>query len=89
MHWRCLRTWLLAILMHAASNAASQWLTQLIAQSGLALPEAGLLGWLVGDGWIHTLVYGAAALLLLALTRGRLGAVSATPPLDAPTPGRA
>ncbi len=80
---------LLAILMHAASNAASQWLTQLLAQSGLALPETGLLGWLVGDGWIHTLAYGATALLLLALTRGRLGAAPANPSLDAPTPGRA
>lgn len=65
---------LLVILMHAASNAASQWFNALFERSGLALPEAGLAGWLVGDGWVHVLAYGAAALLLLALTRGKLGA---------------
>jgi uncharacterized protein len=67
---------LLAILMHAASNAASQSFNALFAQSGLALPEAGLAGWLIGDGWINVLAYGATALLLLALTRGRLGAAA-------------
>lgn len=65
---------LLAMLTHAASNAASQWLTILIDQSGLALPQTGLAGRLVGDYWINVFAYGAAALLLIALTRGRLGA---------------
>jgi membrane protease YdiL (CAAX protease family) len=69
---------LLAMLAHASGNAATQWLTALLAQSGLAVPEAGLAGWLVASGWLNTLAYGAAALLLLALTRGRLGA-GATP----------
>jgi membrane protease YdiL (CAAX protease family) len=68
---------LLAMLTHAASNAASQLLTALIEQGGLVLPEAGLAGWLIGDGWIHTIAYVATALLLVALTRGRLGAPSA------------
>ncbi|MFO7171107.1 MAG: CPBP family intramembrane glutamic endopeptidase, partial [Chloroflexota bacterium] len=68
---------LLAIVMHAASNAASQWFNALFAQSGLALPETGLAGWLIGDGWLHVFAYGASALLLLALTRGRLGAPTA------------
>jgi membrane protease YdiL (CAAX protease family) len=67
---------LLAILTHAAGNAASQWLTALFDQSGLVLPESGLAGWLVGDGWINVIAYGAAASLLVALTRGRLGAAS-------------
>jgi len=80
---------LLAILMHASSNAASQTLNKLFEQSGLALPETGLAGWLVGDGWINTLAYGATALLLLALTRGRLGAAPAAPAPDAPRPDRA
>jgi uncharacterized protein len=65
---------LLAILMHAASNAASQSYNKLFEQSGLALPETGLAGWLIGDGWLHVFAYGATALVLLALTRGRLGA---------------
>jgi membrane protease YdiL (CAAX protease family) len=67
---------LLAILTHAASNAASQWLSALIEQSGIALPQSGLAGWLVGDGWVNVLAYGATALLLVALTRGRLGATT-------------
>jgi hypothetical protein len=28
---------------------------------------------LVGDGWLNVLAYGSVALLLVALTRGRLG----------------
>jgi membrane protease YdiL (CAAX protease family) len=64
---------LLVMLTHAASNAASQWLNALVEQGALVLPEAGLAGWLVGDGWLNVLAYGSAALLLVALTRGRLG----------------
>jgi membrane protease YdiL (CAAX protease family) len=67
---------LLVILAHAASNAASQWLNALVEQGGLVLPEAGLAGWLIGDGWLNVIAFGAAALLLVALTRGRLGAGS-------------
>jgi membrane protease YdiL (CAAX protease family) len=65
---------LLAMLTHAAGNAAVQWLTALVEQSGLALPESGLAGWLMNSGWINTIAYGVMALLLVALTRGRLGA---------------
>jgi membrane protease YdiL (CAAX protease family) len=65
---------LLVMLTHAASNAASQWLNALVEQGGLVLPESGLAGWLVTDGWLNVLAYGTAALLLVALTRGHLGA---------------
>lgn len=65
---------LLAMLAHASGNAATQWLTALLGQSGLTMPESGLAGWLIASGWLNTLAYGAAALLLLTLTRGRLGA---------------
>ncbi len=64
------------MLTHAASNAASQWLSALIDQSGIALPQSGLSGWLIGDGWLNVLAYGATALLLVALTRGKLGATA-------------
>jgi membrane protease YdiL (CAAX protease family) len=53
---------LLAILTHAASNAASALVNNLVA----APPDPN-------GGWINVFVFGAAALLLIALTRGRLG----------------
>lgn len=65
---------LLAMLTHAAGNAATQWLTALIEQGGLAVPQAGLGAWLIDSGWLNALAYGFAALLLVALTSGRLGA---------------
>lgn len=64
---------LLAMLMHAASNAASQYLTALLEQSGQTLPRDGVAGLLVGDGWLNVLAYGVVALLLVALSHGRLG----------------
>jgi membrane protease YdiL (CAAX protease family) len=75
---------LLAMLTHAAGNAAVQWLTALIEQSGIAQPASGLGGWLIDSGWLNALAYSVAA-LLLALTRGRLGAASPAlshPPLN-------
>jgi len=74
---------LLAMLTHAAGNAASQWLIALLEQSGTALPGAGLAGWLVRDGWLTTIAYATTALLLVALTRGRLGATLAERELKA------
>jgi hypothetical protein len=51
-----------------------------IEQSGIAQPAGGLGGWLIDSGWLNALAYGVAALLLVALTRGRLGvAPSAVP----------
>lgn len=64
---------LLAMLTHAAGNAAAQWLNALLTQSDLVLPNTGWAGRLLADNWINVAAYGTAALLLLALTRGRLG----------------
>jgi membrane protease YdiL (CAAX protease family) len=64
---------LIAMLIHASGNAASQYLTALFEQGGIALPEAGLLGAFVTNGWLNVAAYGVAALLLIVLTRGRLG----------------
>jgi membrane protease YdiL (CAAX protease family) len=64
---------LLAMLTHAAGNAASQWLGLLLKQSGLDAPQPGLTGWLIDSGWFNTLAYGLVAVALVAATRGRLG----------------
>jgi membrane protease YdiL (CAAX protease family) len=64
---------LIVVLFHAASNAASQWLNALFEQGAVVLPEAGLAGWLISGGWLNVLAYGSVGLLLVALTRGRLG----------------
>jgi membrane protease YdiL (CAAX protease family) len=64
---------LLAILLHASSNASTGWLTTLIQESGLAEPEHGVGGYLAATGWINVIAYGLAALLLIVATRGRLG----------------
>jgi hypothetical protein len=66
-------TILLAILLHAASNAASQWLGALFTKSGLAEPQQGLAGFLASSSWINMIAYGLVALLLIVATRGRLG----------------
>lgn len=59
----------LAMVMHAASNAASQLVTALIPE------DVVLTGWmkLLADGWINVIVFGLVALGLVILTRGRLG----------------
>jgi uncharacterized protein len=64
---------LIAILMHAASNAAAAWLTALLKATGLMMPETGWVGYIVGHGWLNVLAFGLAALLAVVLTRGRLG----------------
>jgi membrane protease YdiL (CAAX protease family) len=64
---------LLAILLHAASNAASGWLSALFTESGLQEPQQGLAGFLAATSWINVIAYGLVALLLIAATRGRLG----------------
>jgi membrane protease YdiL (CAAX protease family) len=72
---------LLAILLHAASNAATGWLTTLLKQADLQVPELGLGGYLAASGWINVIAYGLVALLLIVATRGRLGYT----PVEAPT----
>ncbi len=65
---------LLAMLFHAAGNAAAGWLVALFRAAGLQEPEAGVAGFLAATTWINVIGYGLAALLLIVLTRGRLGA---------------
>jgi membrane protease YdiL (CAAX protease family) len=69
---------LIAMLMHAAGNAVTQWLTVLFRDAGLQEPRIGVAGFLASTTWINVIGYGLAALLLVVLTRGRLGA--RTPP---------
>jgi len=69
---------LLAMLTHAAGNAASQWLSAMEEQGALTLPQTGLAGWLVDSYWLNVIAYGAVALLLIVLTRGRLGVAPRT-----------
>lgn len=65
---------LLAMLTHAAGNAATQWLGALLMRSGIEQPGAGLGSRLIESGWLNVLAYAAMALALVGLTRGRLGA---------------
>ncbi len=67
---------LLAMLLHGASNAASGLMNRLVPNE---LPLDGWARVLVEGGWLNALAFGAAALLLVALTRGRL-AHPADPP---------
>jgi uncharacterized protein len=64
---------MLAILLHAASNAASGWLGTLFKEARLAEPKLGLGGFLASTGWINVIAYGLVALLLVIATGGRLG----------------
>jgi len=60
---------LIAILMHASSNAASRLLEEVIPRDViLPAPIQALL-----PGWINVIIFGLAAILLVILTRGRLG----------------
>ena len=64
---------LLAILLHAASNAASQWLHVLLETTNTPIPAAGVAGYLASTGWLNVIAYALVALVLVAATRGRLG----------------
>lgn len=68
-----LAVWLLAYSLVLGPGL----LGALIEQSGAALPQDGLAGWLIGDRWINAVAYGIMALLIVAMTRGRLGATRA------------
>jgi hypothetical protein len=59
----------IAILTHAAFNASSALLSSILPR-GQTLP-----GWAqaFGPDWINAVAFGVVALLLLLLTRGRLG----------------
>jgi membrane protease YdiL (CAAX protease family) len=61
---------LIAILIHAAGNAASGLVNQLLP----ANPSlSGLAHALFYDRWSNVIAFGAVALLLIVLSRGRLG----------------
>jgi membrane protease YdiL (CAAX protease family) len=64
---------LLAILLHAASNATAGWISTLFTEAGIAPPTAGLAGFLASTNWINVIAYGVVALILIVATRGRLG----------------
>jgi membrane protease YdiL (CAAX protease family) len=61
---------LLAILLHSSFNAASNLVGRIVPT------DVVLGGWaraIVDGGWLNVLAFGAAASLLVAFTRGRLG----------------
>jgi len=64
---------LIAVLMHAASNAVGPWLTTLLKDTHLAPPETGWVGYIVAHQWLNVIAFGLAALVLIVITRGRLG----------------
>jgi membrane protease YdiL (CAAX protease family) len=64
---------LIAMLFHASSNAATNWLTMLFKDARLPDPQAGWSGFLARTNWLNVIAYGLAALLIIVLTRGRLG----------------
>ncbi len=72
---------LLAILLHASGNAASGLMNRLVPAE---LPLGGWARALVEGGWLNALAFGAAALLLVAATRGRLGYRPQQAPLEDP-----
>jgi membrane protease YdiL (CAAX protease family) len=59
----------MAMLLHSASNAASQLVSSLIPKDG------ELTGWMkaLESGWLNVIVFSLFALLLILLTRGTLG----------------
>jgi membrane protease YdiL (CAAX protease family) len=67
---------LLVMLLHASSNAASGLMNRLVPAD---LPLGEPLRTLVNDGWLNVVAFGAAALLLVVATRGRLAYVPERP----------
>ncbi|HZG67079.1 MAG TPA: hypothetical protein VEZ12_10070, partial [Herpetosiphonaceae bacterium] len=63
-------------------NAATTWLIALLRDAGLQEPQSGVAGFLASTTWINVIGYGLAALLLIVLTRGRLGARTRSPRLE-------
>ena len=73
---------LMAMLFHAAGNAVTQWLTALFRDAGFQEPTTGVAGFLASTTWINVIGYGLAALLLIVVTRGRLGAHTPSPRVE-------
>ena len=59
----------MAMLLHSASNAASQLVSSLIPE------DVVLTGWMktLDSGWLNVIVFSFIALLLVLFTRGTLG----------------
>lgn len=61
---------LLAMVLHASGNAASGLLNELVPEDDT---YSGWTAMLVDDGWVNVIAFGAVAIALVVLTRGRLG----------------
>jgi membrane protease YdiL (CAAX protease family) len=72
---------LTSIVLHAASNAASSLLTNLFADNNVPLDALP-----IPYRWLNVIAFGAAALILIAATRGRLGYHEDSGQAAAPTP---
>lgn len=59
----------IAMVLHASSNAASQLMGEIIPK------DVPLPAWLqvLESGWLNVIIFGLAALILIGLTRGKLG----------------
>lgn len=64
---------LIAILMHASSNAANPLMAELIPTDA---PLSPVVQSLISNGWLNVIAFGTVAVLLIILTRGRLGYTS-------------
>jgi uncharacterized protein len=60
---------LIAILMHASSNAASRLLEEILPQEVFLAAQTGP----IPLDWINVIIFGIVAILLVIFTRGRLG----------------
>ena len=58
------------MLVHAGSNASTSLLERLLE---LPYTDDPRVEWLLQENRLNVLIFGAAALVLLAATRGRLG----------------
>lgn len=61
---------LLAMFLHASGNAASGLLNELVPEDET---YSGWTAFLVDDGWVNVIAFGAVAIALVVFTRGRLG----------------
>lgn len=66
---------LLAMFLHASGNAASGLLNELVPEDDT---YSGWTAFLVDDGWVNVIAFGAVAIALVVFTRGGLGYRTAT-----------
>lgn len=58
------------MVLHASGNAASGLLNELIPEDDA---YTGWTAFLIDDGWVNVIAFGAVAIALVVFTRGRLG----------------